>query len=133
MELEKERTDRDYLFGRLLAVADKLEGTALYKADKQNTRTTNAIKLMSAFQVKPYSTWGQLYTQLIPYRNQLYGAGYYQSLIDEIMVLFKRGDFENNAPLSPLYLLGYSAQNRAFLKKDKNDQLEETDNDDTAE
>ncbi len=133
LELENERTDRDYLFGRLLAVADKLEGTALYKADKQNTRTTNAIKLMSAFQVKPYSTWGQLYTQLIPYRNQLYGAGYYQSLIDEIMVLFKSGDFENNAPLSPLYLLGYSAQSRALVKKNKIDQLEETDNDDTAE
>jgi len=133
LELEKDRTDRDYLFGRLLAVADKLEGTALYKADKQETRTTNAIKLMSAFQVKPYSTWGQLYNQLIPYRNQLYGAGYYQSLIDEIMVLFKSGDFENNAPLSPLYLLGYSAQSRALMKKNKIDQLEETDNDDTAE
>jgi len=133
LELEKERTDRDYLFGRLLAVADKLERTALYKAEKQDTRTTNALKLMSAFQVKPYSTWGQLYNQLIPYRNQLFGAGYYQSLIDEIMVLFKSGDFESNTPLSPLYLLGYSAQNRALLKKDKTKQSEETNDGDITE
>lgn len=127
LALNTKRTDRDYLFGRLLAVADKLESIALYKADKQNTRATNATKLMNAFQVKPYSTWGQLYNQLIPYKNQLKGAGYYQSLIDEIMVLFQEGDFEDNSPLSPLYLLGYSAQNRALTQKNKNEKTEGTD------
>jgi len=125
LELDIERTDRDYLYGRLLSVADRLERTALYKADKQNERATNAVKLMSAFQVKPYSTWGQLYNLLIPHRNQLGGAGYYQSLIDSIMVLFKEGDYENNLPLSPLYLLGYSAQNRALSLNKKNERSEE--------
>lgn len=128
LELDTSRTDRDYLFGRLLSVADKLERTALYKADKQDTRATNATRLMSAFQVKPYSTWGQLYNQLIPYKNQLNGAGYYQSLIDSIMVLFQNGAYEDNSPLSPLYLLGYSAQNRALSKNNKNEKMEETDN-----
>lgn len=121
LELDVGRTDRDYLYGRLLSVAEKLERTALYKADKQDTRSTNAIRLMSAFQIKPYSTWGQLYNQLIPYKNQLNGAGYYQTLIDSIMILFKEGEYENNSPLSPLYLLGYSAQNRAFMANKKND------------
>ena len=111
LALNPERRDRDYLYGRLLAVAEKLERTALFKADKQDTRPTNATRLMSAFQVKPFSTWGQIYTQLIPYKNQLNGAGYYQSLIDGIMALFKSDDYEDNSPLSPLYLLGYSAQN----------------------
>jgi len=133
LELETGRTDRDYLFGRLLSVADKLERTALYKADKQDTRATNATRLMSAFQVKPYSTWGQLYNQLIPYKNQLNGAGYYQSLIDSIMVMFKKEDYEDNSPLSPLYLLGYSAQNRALSKNNNNEKSEGTDNGDTAE
>lgn len=128
LELDTSRTDRDYLYGRLLSVADKLERTALYKADKQDTRATNATRLMSAFQIKPYSTWGQLYSQLISYKNQLNGAGYYQSLIDSIMVLFKNGAYEDNSPLSPLYLLGYSAQNRALSKNNKNEKLEETDN-----
>ncbi|MDD2269402.1 MAG: type I-C CRISPR-associated protein Cas8c/Csd1 [Eubacteriales bacterium] len=133
LELDTSRTDRDYLFGRLLSVADKLEHTALYKADKQDTRATNATRLMSAFQAKPYSTWGQLYNQLIPYRNQLNGAGFYQSLIDSIIVLFNPGEYENNSPLSPLYLLGYSAQNRALSKNNKNDNMEGTDNDSSAE
>jgi CRISPR-associated protein Csd1 len=131
LELETSRTDRDYLFGRLLSIADKLERTALYKADKQDTRATNATRLMSAFQIKPYSTWGQLYNQLIPYKNQLNGAGFYQSLIDDIMTLFQNGDYEDNSPLSPLYLLGYSAQNRVLSNKNKNEK-EVTDNGNTS-
>ncbi|MGI6720357.1 MAG: type I-C CRISPR-associated protein Cas8c/Csd1 [Anaerovoracaceae bacterium] len=134
LELDVNRTDRDYLFGRLLSVADRLEGSALYKADKQGTRTTNAVRLMSAYQVKPYSTWGQLFNQLIPYKNQLNGAGYYQSIIDSIMVLFEEGDFENNSPLSPLYLLGFSAQNRALSRKNVTvENLEENENEDPTE
>lgn len=133
LALNPERRDRDYLYGRLLAVAEKLERTALFKADKQDTRPTNATRLMSAFQVKPYSTWGQIYTQLIPYKNQLNGAGYYQSLIDGIMALFKSDDYEDNSPLSPLYLLGYSAQNMELSKNNKNKNLEGIENDDIKE
>lgn len=132
LELDERRTDRDYLFGRLLSVADKMEDYALYKSGIK--RPTNAVKLMSSFQVKPYSTWGQLFTQLIPYKNQLGGAGYYQSLIDDIMALFQNGDYENNLPLSPLYLLGYSAQNRAISCKHKNNEnLEVNNNGNTTE
>jgi CRISPR-associated protein Csd1 len=133
LELGENRSDRDYLYGRLLSVADRLERTALYKADKQDTRPTNAIRLMSAFQIKPYATWLQIYTQLIPYINQLNGAGYFQSLIDSIMVLFKEGEFEDNSPLSPLYLLGFSAQNRAFLKTNKNENMEGAENKNATE
>jgi len=133
LELNENRRDRDYLYGRLLSVADRLERTALYKSDKQDTRTTNAIRLMSAFQVKPYATWLQIYTQLIPYINQLNGAKYYQNLIDSIMVLFKDGEYEDNSPLSPLYLLGFSAQNRAFLKTNKDENMEGVVNENVAE
>ena len=125
--LDKKRNDRDYLYGRLLAVADRLEEFAHYKADKSNMRATNAVRLMAAFQVRPYHTWGVLHQQLIPYKNQLNGAGYYQSIFDEILLMFKDGDFESNAQLSPLYLLGYSAQRRAFFKEeDKNQNQENT-------
>lgn len=125
LELDTKRTDRDYLFGRLLSVADRLESKALYKAEVK--RPTNAVKLMSAFQFKPFSTWGLIFNQLIPYKTQLNGAWYYQNVIDEIMTLFQNNDFENNAPLSPLYLLGYSAQNRAFMKHNDNENTEGTD------
>lgn len=128
LDLDETRTDRDYLYGRLLAVADRLERVAMYKADKKDIRSTNAVRLMGAFSVKPYHTWGLLYQQLIPYINQLNGAEYYQSIIDGIMVLF--GDeYENNTPLSPLYLLGFSAQRREFYIKNKQNEMENDEND----
>lgn len=134
MELEVTRQDRDYLFGRLLSVADRIEKVASYKASKnkpkddKDKRATNAVRLLNIFSTKPYATWGVLWQQLTPYINQLNGASYYQSLIDEIMVAFKDGEFENNQPLSPLYLLGYSAQNRAFIQS-KKEKSEEDEND----
>ena len=128
--LDETRKDRDYLYGRLLAVADRIERRALYKANKQDVRATNAVRLMSAFAVKPYHTWGILYRQLIPYINQLYGAGYEQSVVDEIMDLLAE-DYEDNRPLSPLYLLGFSAQRKAFEKmkyKQENSEVDENGN-----
>lgn len=123
LSLDETRNDRDYLYGRLLAVADRLEQAAMYKTDKKDVRTTNAVRLMGAFSVKPYHTWGILYQQLIPYINQLGGAGYYQSIIDDIMVKLA-DEYENNSPLSPLYLLGFSAQRRAFYEKKEEENLE---------
>jgi len=116
LALDETKKDRSYLYGRLLAVADKLEQTALYKADKNDTRATNAIRLMAAFSVKPYHTWLILHKQLHPYIVQLKGAGYYLSVIDDIQDLFNDQEYENNDPLSPLYLLGFSAQRRILNK-----------------
>jgi len=127
LELDKTRTDRDYLYGRLLAVADRLEQVAMYKANKSDIRTTNAVRLMAAFAVKPYHTWGVLYQQLIPYINQLNGAKYYQSIIDDILVLLA-SEYENNTSLSPLYLLGFSAQRREFKNKHNQENLEDDEN-----
>ena len=131
MALDETRRERDYLYGRLLAVADRLEQVAMYKADKKDVRATNAVRLMAAFTVKPYKTWGILYQQLQPYINQLNGAGYYQSLIDEVMDKFDAKEYENNAPLSPLYLLGFSAQRRIFNYKNNQENLEDNENDTT--
>lgn len=124
MELEIQRRDRDYLYGRLLAVADKLEQVALYKANKNNERATNAVRLMGTFYAKPNTTWLTIYQQIVPYRTQLDGATWYQTQIDEIMALFKENDYENNSPLSALYLLGYSAQLRALSKSKEKEKKE---------
>lgn len=132
LDIDETREERAYLYGRLLAVADRLEKTALYKADKNDTRPTNAVRLMAAFAVKPYHTWGVLYQQLIPYINQLNGAGYYQSIIDGIMIKLSK-EYENNEPLSPLYLLGFSAQRRAFLNNKNIQNNSEDDENDTTE
>ena len=132
LALDETRIERNYLYGRLLAVADKLEQVALYRAGKSDTRATNAIRLMSAFSVKPYHTWDVLHKHLIPYINQLNGARYYQSIIDDIII--KLGDsYEDNSPLSPLYLLGFAAQKRTLDEKNKQKNSEDKENDITEQ
>lgn len=52
--LDKENQDRDYLFGRLLAIADVLERNALNTSDQ---RATNARRYMNSFSQHPERTW----------------------------------------------------------------------------
>jgi len=128
LSLDEDRRDRDYLYGRLLAIADELERDTMYKKGKQDERASNAVRLMAAFTVKPYHTWGILHKQLHPYIIQNNKAGYYQSVIDDVLLKFG-GNYEDNTPLSPLYLLGFSAQRRFFRDKNKKNNLEDNEND----
>ncbi|MDR2018678.1 MAG: type I-C CRISPR-associated protein Cas8c/Csd1 [Syntrophobacterales bacterium] len=142
LELEKERADRDYLFGRLLAVADRLESHARHlqhlqtkgddDIDKNDTdkcqtngdddtdkRPTNAVRYMPAFAAKPVRTWKLIFDQLNPYMQRMNGAEWYQQQIDEIMSLFDQEEFTDST-LSGKYLLGYSLQRRALRLRPKN-------------
>lgn len=112
MYLESNRDDRDYLYGRLLALADNFEESVLRKQGVKD-RPTNAIKLMSNFTAKPYTTWGTLWKQLTPYLKSANGGSWFRNEVDDVMALFKEGDFEDNRALSPMFLLGYSCQRRA--------------------
>jgi CRISPR-associated protein Csd1 len=117
VKLEIERTDRDYLYGRLLAVADRIESYARYKQgnSKDDSRATNAIRYMTVFSLNPFRTWNMLFTQLLnPYIQELNGADWYLDQIGIIMALFKDGEF-NDASLDGRYLLGFFAQ-RQFLR-----------------
>jgi CRISPR-associated protein Csd1 len=53
--LEGDRRDRDYLYGRLLAVADRVESRVLYQ--RKEKRDTNAVRYMQRFARYPCSTW----------------------------------------------------------------------------
>ena len=112
MYLEPNRDDRDYLYGRLLTLADNFEESVLRKQGVKD-RPTNAIKLMSNFTAKPYTTWGTLWKQLTPYLKSANGGSWFCNEVDDVMALFKEGDFEDNKALSPMFLLGYSCQRRA--------------------
>lgn len=116
MYLEPNRDDRDYLYGRLLALADNFEESVLRKQGVKD-RPTNAIKLMSNFTAKPYTTWGTLWKQLTPYLKSANGGSWFRNEVDDVMALFKEGDFEDNKALSPMFLLGYSCQRRASKRK----------------
>lgn len=118
--LEDQRRDRDYLYGRLLAVVDKIELQARYKQGnaKDNARATNAIRYMTIFSQRPFSTWNRLFTQeLNPYIQQLKGASWHLNQIGEIKDLFNEGEFESDSPLSGKYLLGFFAQRQALRQK----------------
>ncbi len=129
MALDPDRTTRDYLYGRLLALADSLEGWALSEANEK--RETNAARLMQRFAERPYSTWRTLELALTPYKARLGGKSVKrQWMIDEVVASFKPEDFLDDKRLSGEFLLGYHSQ-REFLHNNRT-QAEVADMDDSA-
>lgn len=117
MALEERRTDRSYLFGRLLATAQELEENALYhQKNQKNQRDTAAERFREIFRRKPVKTWGVIEDCLSPYLSyqKARGNSFYTDKLDEIVSLFQPGDFESKAPLDELVFLGYHCQRRAF-------------------
>lgn len=123
MALDENCTRRDYLYGRLLAVADRIEYRTF---DKDDGRQTNAKRYMNAFSQNPFRTWKILEEKLVPYLGQLNPPErlVYQNLIDNICSKFSIKDFEDDKVLDGLYLLGFHNQSYD-LKKKKEDQKEE--------
>ena len=129
MTLEQGRTSRDYLFGRLLAVAEGIEDMALYLAKER--RDTNAAKLMQRFADHPYSTWRTIELSLAPYKTRLRSMAPVflrekKELLDEIISAFNSQDFMSEARLSGEFLLGYHCQRLAPRPKSESDKAEET-------
>jgi CRISPR-associated protein Csd1 len=115
MALDEERNSRDYLYGRLLALAENLEHWALNVAGER--RPTNAERMMQRFADHPYSTWRTLELGLVPYKTRLGGRAHkILSLIDIVHSKFDPpSDYMRDDRLSGEFLLGYHCQ-RAALK-----------------
>ena len=116
MALELDRTSRDYLYGRLLAVAESIEEMALFLAKEK--RSTNAARLMQRFADHPYSTWRSIELSLTPYKARLETKAPVflrekQQLLDEINWAFDAQDFVSEARLTGEFLLGYHCQRLA--------------------
>ena len=127
LELEFDCSDRSYLYGRLLAIAEKIESHARFLQngkDDSEKRPTNAVRYMSAFSAKPFRTWTLIYSLINPSIQRLDGAEWYQRQIDDIMSRFEKGEFESDKPLDGKYLLGYSLQRR-YLYNNKNNKEEQ--------
>ena len=118
MSLEEDRSSRDYLFGRLLAIAESIEESALHAAGEK-PRETSAAKLMQRFSMHPCSTWTTIELALKPYENRL-RSRWPQVLtsrrkqLDAVMGKFRPAEFVSDTPLSGEFLLGYHCQ-RAVL------------------
>jgi len=117
MALDPDRKTRDYLYGRLLALADSLEEWALNEANEK--RETNAARLMQRFAERPHSTWRTIELALTPYKARLGGKSKKrQQMIDEVIASFDPDDFLYDKRLSGEFLLGYHCQ-REFLRNSR--------------
>lgn len=129
MKLNKESTDRSYLFGRILAVEDAIEQTVLDRKENgtESKRETNARRLWSAYVNHPMTTWQELKNLLLPYEAQLSVGSrvFYQKTMEEIVSKFEDTDMSSlarsNRVLDPQYLLGFYLQRRELRKGRKKD------------
>ena len=125
--LDKSAKDRSYLYGRLLAVADRIEYMT-YDA-KDNGRITNAKRYMSTFSQRPYEKWKVIEENIQPYLAKLdvVKRKYYENLLSEICNLFDIDKFKENKKLDGLYLLGFHSQeyDLRFKKENSEEKKEE--------
>lgn len=129
MELDRSYNNRSYLYGRLMAVAEKLE-TDTY--DDNEARMTNAARFMNSVIASPYKSWGNVSKRLIPYINKIQSKNpglcvYYQKELREIYNMFKAGEYEMKKPLEPLFFMGYYGEQQYLYtsRKNKNDDNKE--------
>lgn len=123
MGLDKDCSDRSYVFGRILACAEQVErhGQRLSGADA-NMRVTNAERLMVAFTKRPKHTTDLLHTKLRPYLDRIRTKSNYDSsaYLTMLSLLDRLGpEAFTDEPLSEKYLLGYASQKLAFMEKIK--------------
>ncbi|MDO4548400.1 MAG: type I-C CRISPR-associated protein Cas8c/Csd1 [Clostridia bacterium] len=111
--LDLEKTERNYLYGRLLAVANQVETLAMIdnSAADKSARQTNAIRYMQAMQLRPVETWRRINNLMIPYLGKLKAPWVFTNTLNEIG---EKIDFSDNSPLDGRFLEGYYAQGYAY-------------------
>ena len=117
MSLDTQNRSRDYLYGRLLAVAENTESYALYLAGEK--RATTAERYMQRFAEHPFATWRNIELALNPYQERLRNNGKDTGAqaIGEIMELFATDDFTCDDKLSGEFLLGYHCQKMGIARR----------------
>lgn len=120
--LMKENHSRDYLFGRLLGVAEVMERNIL--KERNESRATNAMRYFNAFSQHPARTWQVIRKQLNPYFQRLGSdSGWYARLLQEIEAKMTVDQMTDD-PLGPVFLLGYSSQIQdMYTKKEEKENV----------
>ncbi|MDD2737658.1 MAG: type I-C CRISPR-associated protein Cas8c/Csd1 [Methylomonas lenta] len=131
MALEENYHARDYLFGRLLAIAERIEDVALNVSGEN--RPTTAARLMQRFADRPFETWRTIELGLQPYMQRLRvsRAGFLTNQLkelDSVQAMFKHDDFTSKAALSGEFLLGYHCQRQKLrIKSETTDETSQGD------
>lgn len=125
--LDRSNTDRSYLYGRLLALYERLEASCY---DSKSERLTNAEKLWTSYTYSPHTINMRLRNLVKPYEKKLRFDGDKKGIyfkikknMDEVISLLDDNYFEkkleNNSPLEPSFIYGYEGQMRdLFTKKE---------------
>lgn len=126
MKLDRDCDDRSYLYGRLAAVAEKIE-TDTYDSDEK--RAPNALRYMNVLISSPFKTWRHIEMKISPYMTKLaskkYGSyTYYGKELQEIYVNFKKGEFELVKPLDAMFFMGYYGEKDELYTSSKNKEEE---------
>lgn len=116
--LPLEASDASYLYGRLLAVYQKIEEEYLYA--RKDNRVTQAMRKQATFVTRPLQTAMSLdrtckqawYKKVSPARKTKY-----EKLLEEIWNALSGNKV---AALSPNYLFGYYAQRKVLFEKTNN-------------
>ena len=123
MDLDKNFSDRNYQFGRLLAILEKIEVDALAITDSK--RISNAIQMQNMFVNQPAKTTESLirklktayYPRLLSSKPEV--VDYYEKQICEIMNKIGSEGY-NDKSLGETYILGYYLQKcDLYSKKNK--------------
>ena len=125
--LDVNEQSRSYLYGRLLAVYEKLERDALNSrgSDNKDRRATNAERLWSAYTKMPGRTLKILEEKVRPYREGLIKANYgsvkyYDGILADVTSRLREAEnFEQvkNRALDEDFVFGYYAQKQDFYTK----------------
>ena len=130
--VDKNNTDRSYLYGRLLAVYERIEASTF---DKENNRVTNAEKFWTSYTNNPATMMLRLEEKIKTYEKQLRNSegkkGLYYKLTSEkheiVNALHDHTDKkELNKSLGYDFIFGYYAEiNYIFSKKENDENIEE--------
>lgn len=104
LNIDYENRNRDYLFGRLLAIINFFEED-FYNLQNKEVKFTIVKRNMQFFSKSPCRVWNMVYNQFLPYLNN-----YYKDLIRNVVLSFSSDDFYNNSPLNGEFLLGFYSQ-----------------------
>ncbi len=130
--LDVNEQSRSYLYGRLLAVYEKLELDVLNSrvTDNKDRRATNAERLWSSYTKMPGRTLKILEDKVRPYRVNLIKLNYswvkyYDSIITDVVSRLREArnyEKEKNRALNEDFVFGYYAQKQNFYIKKVNKQ-----------
>lgn len=126
--IDESCNERSYLFGRLLALYDKMEEDILRQAETGKPRTTNALRLQAMYADRPMDTAAKLDRDakgvwMPKILSGKYGEAVlvkYKKLLGEIwerLEALRVAGEAMNQKLEPTYLFGYYVQKQALFSK----------------